>query len=225
MNYHQAEMSPEALALQFSNFIEEDHRLKNKYSGQISLLVGAETEFISSKDMDSLSRLMQVSGDKIEYLVGSVHHANEIPIDFDRETFDTALRSFATACAADTMELLIENYLDRQYELLNRFQPAVIGHFDLFRLYNPSLRLESFPNLIPKLERNISYACSYGALFELNAAAFRKGWDEAYPAKDVIDVSLDAELSLLKLTQRRSWWRIMVGLLCPMTAMDHMQWA
>ena len=84
MNYHQAEMSPEALALQFSNFIEEAHRLKNKYSGQISLLVGAETEFISSKDMDSLSRLMQVSGDKIEYLVGSVHHANEIPRDFDR---------------------------------------------------------------------------------------------------------------------------------------------
>lgn len=40
----------------------------------------------------------------------------------------------------------------------------------------------------PRVERNIDFAISYGALFELNAAAFRKGWDVSYPGEDVLQV-------------------------------------
>lgn len=41
------------------------------------------------------------------------------------------------------------------------------------------------------------YAISYGALFEINAAAFRKKWDTAYPGVDIAEVSfmsLDGEV-------------------------------
>ena len=180
----------EYLAHQFSRYIDEAHRLKVKYSEQITLLVGAETEYISEVDLDHLSSILDAYGPKIEYLVGSVHHANEIPIDFDRETFDRALSSFASCSEFDSEELLIAHYFDRQYELLRRFRPAVVGHMDLFRLYRPSLQLNDYPSLMPKLVRNVEYACSYGALFELNAAAFRKGWHTAYPGKDIITVRI-----------------------------------
>ena len=46
-----------------------------------------------------------------------------------------------------------------------------------------------FPEAWRRIERNIRYAVSYGALFELNASAFRKGWSTGYPGVEVFDVS------------------------------------
>lgn len=63
------------------------HRLKAKYVDQITLLVGLETEFITQTDMDELEGLLAASGDRVEYLVGSVHHVRGITIDFDQDTF------------------------------------------------------------------------------------------------------------------------------------------
>ena len=83
----------------------------------------------------------------------------------------------------------MEAYIDAQYSLITRFRPEIIGHFDLCRLYRPNLDFRKLPDVLEKIKRNISYACNYGALFEINAAAFRKGWDTAYPGKDVIEVS------------------------------------
>ncbi|OJT03896.1 hypothetical protein TRAPUB_5421 [Trametes pubescens] len=62
-------------------------RLKAKYVNQITLLVGLETEFITQTDMDELEGLLAASGDRVEYLVGSVHHVRGITIDFDQDTF------------------------------------------------------------------------------------------------------------------------------------------
>ena len=156
------------------------------------MLVGAETEFITDADTVGLQALLSRNGDRIEYLVGSIHHVNEIPIDFDQATFIRALSSFAPDVEDEqekrAMGALLEHYLDVQYELLIRFRPEVIGHLDLCRLYHPHLEFDQFPTAKAKLERNIDYACNYGALFEINAAAFRKGWNTAYPGRDVLEV-------------------------------------
>jgi len=45
-----------------------------------------------------------------------------------------------------------------------------------------------YPRAWTKLERNVVEAAAYGALFEVNAAAFRKGWESAYPGEDVVQV-------------------------------------
>ena len=36
-------------------------------------------------------------------------------------------------------------YFEAQYELIQRFKPEIIGHFDLCRLYDPNLRFADFP--------------------------------------------------------------------------------
>jgi len=41
------------------------------------------------------------------------------------------------------------------------------------------------------LKRNIKFAINYGALFEVNAAALRKGWLTPYPGEDVVAVILE----------------------------------
>ena len=183
-------MPLESLISQFNSFLDEAHTLKVRYARQINLLVGLETEYITPSDLDKLSQLLQTAGSRIEYLVGSVHHTNTIPIDFDRETFNKSLESLSSPSASDhdRMETFLSSYFDAQYELMQRFRPEIIGHFDLCRLYNPSLRFSDYPSALDKISRNIQFAISYGALFELNAAAFRKGWDAAYPGEDVIKV-------------------------------------
>jgi histidinol-phosphatase (PHP family) len=48
--------------------------------------------------------------------------------------------------------------------------------------------LQSGENLVLVIEIGVEYAASYGALFEINASAFRKGWKTAYPGADIFDV-------------------------------------
>lgn len=72
---------------------------------------------------------------------------------------------------------------------MKRLEPEVIGHFDLCRLYYPDTDFLSFPEVWSRIERNVDFAVGYGALFEVNASAFRKGWSTAYPGVEVFDVS------------------------------------
>jgi histidinol-phosphatase (PHP family) len=175
-------LSLETLAKQFEDFLAEAHRLKSSYASRITLLVGLETEYITSHDLDCLHDLLFRHAREIEYVVGSVHHVNSIPIDFDLATYHTAVSS------CSNLDVYLTAYLDAQYDLITRFQPEIIGHIDLCKLYTPDLKLRDHPVAWARLERNVIAAIAYGALFEVNAAAFRKGWDTAYPGLDIISV-------------------------------------
>jgi histidinol-phosphatase (PHP family) len=185
---------------QFEAFLNEAHRLRDEYASDLKLLVGLETENISALDIGGLSKLLEVHKGRIDYIVGSVHHVNGVPIDFDFDTYQRCLDNIPVpAHVADFTEadqrderlgIFLDMYFDSQFELMSRFHPEVIGHFDLCRLYAPDLRLPTFSRAWDKLERNIKFAVAYGALFEVNAAAFRKGWRTAYPGDDVAEVDL-----------------------------------
>jgi len=188
------DLSIDDLEHQFVRFLDEGHRLKQKYKSEITLFVGAETEYITELDSTRLQSLLDHHRGRIEFLVGSIHHVNAIPIDFDDATFRRALESFSPDLSSEMSEddsrisALLGSYLDSQYLLMQRFHPEIIGHLDLCRLYRAKLEFRTFPGALAKLQRNIEYACGYGALFELNAAAFRKGWDSAYPGRDVLQI-------------------------------------
>jgi histidinol-phosphatase (PHP family) len=185
---------------QFEAFLNESHRLRRDYPSTLKILVGLETEYISPLDIDRLSKLLQTHEGRIDYIVGSIHHINEIPIDFDFDTYRRCLDNVPVpAHATDLTETdqeherlgtFLDIYFDAQFELLSKFHPEVIGHIDLCRLYTPDIQLHDFPHAWDKLERNVKFAAAYGALFEVNAAAFRKGWNTAYPGKDVTEVGL-----------------------------------
>ena len=178
--------------------------LSLKDGPQIALLVGLETEYISPLDLDHLSTLLERYRGQIDYIVGSIHHVNEVPIDFDLPTFQRAvlscqpqppLSSDDDSSPSDDLNPFINAYLDAQYTLMTRFHPQVIGHFDLFRLWDPSITLRpSTPDqplntIWSKIERNVSYAISYDAAFEINTAALRKGWSTPYPGSDILRVT------------------------------------
>ncbi len=179
------------LSQQFNAFLQEAQRLKLQYAPQIKLLVGLETEFITPRDLEELSFLLDHSCSTIDYVVGSIHHVNSIPIDFDEQTYQKALASFASEGVSEVeqFEKYLGTYFDAQYELLRRFRPEIVGHMDLCRLYTPEVNFTDHPFAWEKIQRNVKFAISYGALFEVNAAAFRKKWNTAYPGTEVAEVS------------------------------------
>ncbi|PKI82693.1 histidinol-phosphatase [Malassezia vespertilionis] len=218
----EAGLTPAGLAAQFRAYLAKARAIQREYAVRprpMHVLVGCETENISSPaSIDFLTRVLQpawVAGDDtarpkhlppayvgigvVDYLVGSVHHACGVPIDFDKSTFERALR----CCSGDASKAqpihapmywkLLDAYLDAQYEVMDRLRPEVIGHMDLYRLFAPqgpwlpSADSDQGAALRMKLTRNIRFAVSYGALIEANSAAFRKGWDgETYPGREVL---------------------------------------
>jgi histidinol-phosphatase (PHP family) len=187
-------MTLEELASNFKSFILEATRLRHKYESQISLLVGLETDYITDLDLVNLKTLIAEHKNDIDYIVGSVHHVNKIPIDFDNATYQRAVSSClssdttTSASSADSLQAFFGTYFDAQYTLLTAHHPEVIGHFDLCRLYTPSVSFEDYPAIMTKIRRNVQYAIDYGAVFELNAAALRKDWPTPYPGRDVFEV-------------------------------------
>lgn len=205
----------------YYSFLTEARRLKEKYAEEIELLVGIETDHITPLDATGLAKVLKEKHGDIDYMVGSVHHVNGVPIDFDRDTWLRAVREADSAEHGRTMipsadlggkpslvplpadlpkdhlpttaELLsfFNAYFDAQYQLLSTQRPEVIGHFDLCRLYMPNIDFkdEALPGVWSKIQRNIRFAAGYGALFELNAAAFRKGWEVSYPGPEIVEVS------------------------------------
>ena len=153
---------------------------------------------------------------EIDYIVGSVHHVNGISIDFDKPTWTRCVQSVIQRKQGSTMTLspngksisfpgdlgikeptemelvsFLLAYLDAQYEMLQYHQPEVIGHFDLCLLWVPDLDLTSLKMeaVRESIKRNVEYGIGYGALFEANAAAIRKGWKTSYPNPYILKVS------------------------------------
>ena len=174
----------------FDGFIVEACRLRKQYKSRITLLIGLETEYITTESLLHVKTLLHRHSDIIDLVVGSVHHVHSIPIDFDRATFDRAVAAQAGDDHASRLQNCFCAYLDAQYDLLTSLRPEVIGHFDLCRLYTPNADLHNRAETWQRVKRNVEFAIDYGALFEVNASAFRKGWTSAYPGPDVLEVSM-----------------------------------
>ncbi|KAJ1299998.1 hypothetical protein OPQ81_011832 [Rhizoctonia solani] len=131
----EADLNPSDLLSTFDNFIEEAHRLKELYADQITLLVGLETDYITSNDLDQLEALLGRHGSRIEYVVGSVHHCNGIPIDFDKPTFERAVTSFSHSKVTHIEELdpndAQKAFLNEALRFMQIIHPRVVPRISL----------------------------------------------------------------------------------------------
>lgn len=167
------------------------------------ILVGFECESLSDSYFEHVENLQKLHS--FDLVVGSVHHVHSIPIDFDQEKWNMAAEYSISKKSKNNEGIdvkeghraLFNDYFDLQYRLLQRITPTVIGHFDLIRLFSPKEYLTSgfiekeWPEVWAKIVRNVEYSIGYGALFELNSSAVRKGWDTPYPGPDIAKIILE----------------------------------
>lgn len=96
---------------------------------------------------------------------------------------------------AGSEEQLIEDYFDAMFAMVTALQPAVVGHFDLIRLFSRE-KERGFRDYRPSVwnaaDRVLRAIQAYGGLLEVNSAAVRKKWSTPYPGPEVAEVSLFA---------------------------------
>ena len=166
----------------FDAYVLEARKLQEEFKDRIKLLVGMESEFIYPEMAEDIQRLR--NSYQLDYIVGSVHHVcNGMPMDFDLPGYEKCIEK------SGSEEDMFCDYFDAQYTLMAHIQPEIIGHFDLCRLGRPLMTTFS-EKVWSKIKRNIDYGISYGALFEINASAYKIGLSDAYPVRNILRVCI-----------------------------------
>ncbi|KAI1410276.1 histidinol-phosphatase [Hypoxylon sp. FL1857] len=164
-------------------YLLEAQRLQAKYASQIHILIGFEGEWMRPAYGPLINELS--SHPSVDYFIGSLHHINSVPIDYDASYYARAVAS-----AGGTEEQAYQRYYDQQLEMLQALKPRVVGHFDLVRLLSsqPGRDVQAeWPGVWERVVRNLRFVESYGGWLECNSSALRKGLAEPYPGRQIAE--------------------------------------
>ncbi|KAF9290964.1 histidinolphosphatase [Mortierella alpina] len=233
----ESHLSVADLEKMYDDFLQEAHRLQRQYASQICLLIGFETEYFDAQSIPLVQRLRQArsipaattttttttisSGaggsntvavplPQVQYIVGSLHHVHNIPLDFSQELYLKAL----DVVGQGSWQTLFREYFNTQFEMLQGLEPEVVGHLDLVRIFFGAIKghqhghghghadeqeleqgNEANGNRLTEelwtlVKRNVDFVIAYGGLFELNSRAWKKGLADAYPQRDILEYIL-----------------------------------
>ncbi|KAI8244809.1 putative histidinol-phosphatase [Colletotrichum sp. SAR 10_96] len=174
------------LAPRHDAYLAEAQRLREKYAGQIDLLIGFEGEWYRPAYGPFIRSL--AAHPAVDYFIGSLHHVNAVPIDYSREMYVDAMNT-----AGGCEERMYERYYDQQHEMLTALEPKVVGHFDLIRLMSedPARDVRKWKGVWERVVRNLEVVKGYGGLLECNSSALRKGLAEPYPCRIIAEKWLE----------------------------------
>ncbi|MDP3481361.1 MAG: histidinol-phosphatase HisJ family protein, partial [Desulfoprunum sp.] len=142
-----AGLTPEFLLHRFGGYMKECRRLQEKYNSEIRIFAAMEIETYSGYETFIPSLIDTFRPD---YIVGSVHFVDDMGFDYSQEQYDL------TAEKVGGIDALYCKYFDQQYEMIQLLKPAVVGHFDLVRIFDPnySSRLAK-PAIMDRITRNL----------------------------------------------------------------------
>ncbi len=160
------------LANRFADYFKELNRLKEKYKNTIRIYRGFETETITGY-IDFTRALIQKF--KPDYIVGSVHHVNDICFDYSQEAYDGIAKDMGS------VEAMYLAYFDAQFEMIQALNPFVVGHFDLIRIFDPDFkaRLDQ-PEIKGKIQRNLELIKDLGLVLDYNQRPRSRGEKTPY---------------------------------------------
>ena len=167
-----------AVAQRFAAYFAEAHRLQAQYADRLELFVAFETEAYSGY-LDEVRAVVERFAP--QYLVGSVHHVNDVPFDASKRDYGRAV------AAAGGLTALYCDYFDLQLELIEALRPAVVGHFDLVRIHDADyLQTLARPAVWRRAERNLKRIAALDLIVDFNVRALAKGQPEPYVAAPLL---------------------------------------
>ncbi|PIE73041.1 MAG: histidinol phosphatase [Deltaproteobacteria bacterium] len=182
-------LTPQLMWENFSLYMRECRRLQKKYASEIQLYAAVEIEVYSGYEI-FLQRLLQAFCP--DYIVGSLHFVNDLCIDYSKERYDKAAR------AAGGLDALYCEYFDMQFAMLQKFRPAVVGHFDLIRIFDPEYRWRlQKAEIFSRITRNLALIREYGLILDYNTRALKKGAAEPYVSEDILDLCREMNIAVV----------------------------
>ncbi|MGD8542419.1 MAG: histidinol-phosphatase [Desulfobacteraceae bacterium] len=176
-----AGLDARALRERFARYMATGRRLQAAFAGRLTVFVGMETETYSGAVAYARELAAAFAPD---YLVGSVHHVADCNFDFSPESYARAAR------AVGGLDALYIRYFDLQLEMIQALQPAVVGHFDLVRIYDPDYRARlERPEIRARIRRNLACIRDLGLILDFNVRALVKGAAEPYIAAPILQAA------------------------------------
>jgi len=176
-----AGLDARALRERFARYIATGRRLQAAFAGRLTVFVGMETETYSGAVAYARELADAFAPD---YLVGSVHHVADRNFDFSPEAYTRAAR------AVGGLDALYIRYFDLQLEMIQALKPAVVGHFDLVRVYDPDYRARlERPEIRTRIRRNLACIRDLGLILDFNVRALVKGATEPYIAAPILQAA------------------------------------
>lgn len=184
----EAPLSLADLAARFRRYFAEARRLQQEKANDIDIYVGFETEAC-----DGYEEAVQAAIDEFEpdVVVGSVHHVHNILFDYSAAEYRRAV-----AAAGGITEFYCA-YFDRQLELIETFRPAVVGHFDLVRLFDSDYAQRwQVPAIRQRAQRNLERIKALDLTLDFNVRALSKGQSEPYVSAPWLRRAVELGISL-----------------------------
>jgi len=181
--------TPALLLDRFDNYMLECRRLQKKYRDKIRIFAAMEIETYSG-----YKQFVPYLIDRLrpDYIVGSVHFVNDMPFDYSRQAYSTAVKNVG---GEDTLYCL---YFDQQYEMITFLKPSVVGHFDLVRIFDDDYRTRLLkPEILRKVERNLQLIKDLDLMLDLNLRSMFKGADEPYISGSILQMAYELGIAVV----------------------------
>lgn len=190
--YHderKAGLTPELVLNRFGSYMDECRRLQDKYRSKITIYAAMEIETYSGYKEFVPFLLARFQPD---YIVGSVHFVDDIGFDYSGQEYNKA------AAAAGSVDTLYCRYFDQQFEMIELLEPAVVGHFDLIRIFDPDYKKRlQHPEIIKRIERNLELIKELDLIMDFNLRALFKGADEPYISQTILERAKELEIAVV----------------------------
>ncbi len=174
-----ADLLTRDLAIRFQQYFERVNFLKKKYTPEIKIFAGMETEAYTGYQNHIKELVAKFQPD---YIVGSVRHINDIPFDYSQKEYDRC----ADACGS--LDNLYHAYFDLQFEMIQALKPFMVGHFDLIRIYDKDYKTRLFqPEIRQKILRNLALIKKMGLVLDFNLRPLSRGEKDPYLMGSILE--------------------------------------
>lgn len=184
-----AGLNAASIQQRFNLYFETALKLRTQLAGRIDILIGFETEYYAGAEK-SIRSLVEYY--RPDYLVGSLHHVSDMEIDYTRSQYLEAVNALGGIIQ------LYNRYFDEQYDMISSIKPAVVGHFDLIRIFDHDyLTRLKIPSIWHKVLRNLDLIKELDLILDFNLAGYNKTAAEPYPTREVLKAALERGIAIV----------------------------
>jgi histidinol-phosphatase (PHP family) len=82
--------------------------------------------------------------------------------------------------------------------MIKLLQPAVVGHFDLIRIFDPGYKERLLlPEIMERIKRNLQLIGELELILDFNLRSLLKGADEPYISRVILEMAVEMGISVV----------------------------